>query len=125
MVSHALGLQVHAVILHLSNFAGSLTVEGNTFEENSFKFSDCGVFEQWSNSYTQGENEFATISSYYPPDVLQQKSLIFLKGSTSPISIAGNTFTRNTATHGLIQIHMHNGDASDQPYMLLHGNTFS
>ena len=125
MVSRALGLQVHAIVLHLSNFAGSLNVEGNTFEDNSFKFSDCGVFEQWSNTYSEGENEYATLDSYHTPDVFQQKSLIFLKGFTSPISIAGNTFARNTATHGLIQIHMHNGDASDQPYMLLHGNTFS
>ena len=124
LVASSLGENVHSIILNLRNYNGVLEVHDNTFEDNTFKYSNCGVFSDWSQSFEQDNiNSYERMDASHSRDIFQTKMLIFISGNTQPVSIAGNTFNRNSATMGILQFKLP-AAVSIQPFLCIYNNTF-
>ena len=69
-----LGTRFHAIILNLDETEGTITMEGNTFQDNRFRFADCSGTRQSSSI----DGKYSVASTYYDYSMMAEKSLVTL-----------------------------------------------
>ena len=114
-VSTTSKMMFQGIILNLSNFYGNIIIKSNTFTGLKFKYNN------WEEIYNSGTT-YDSDNIWGSSDILQAKTLIYIKVNSGQLEIYSNTFENCNSLMGLI--YLHRSSSFNSP-ILIHQNTFT
>ena len=106
-------------ILDLDTFNGPVVVTGSTFSNIGVKYTSCAVATAMATAPVAASDKYP---SYGTKTNYQIKALITVVNHLSTVDIAGNTFSDNTGTKGIIYLDMKH--VANSRRVIIAGNTF-